>query len=288
MLQRSLISGILYGGIYPVFSKKHFNKNIMKDFIYKTICLASILTVFTGCERDLETEGITKKITYYAVIKPNTIMVEGEPAVDVVVESGTDFTDPGATVTENGAPIDYETDITGTYFLGGVDKIDTSVPDIYNVTYSAVNVDGYAGAAARTVTVLPAQGDLVTSIEGLYTATVKRTPGGGPAAADYTDREYVIIRKVDADTYELSDAIGGYYDFGRVYGPTFAATGARVTAVNIPSNNFTFDNTVGAGEFGGVVKITSMDVNPAAKTVHFVSTWDSGYDFDVTLTQVQY
>jgi hypothetical protein len=32
--------------------------------------------------------------------------------------------------------------------------------------------------------------------------------------------------------------------------------------------------------------MTSMTVDPAAKTIHFLSSWDAGFNFDVTLTQV--
>ena len=64
------------------------------------------------------------------------------------------------------------------------------------------------------------QGDLVNSIEGVYTSTVVRDNVSAP---QYDDMKYVIIKKVDTDTYELSDGIGGYYDLGRAYGIAYAA-----------------------------------------------------------------
>jgi hypothetical protein len=260
----------------------------MNKRILKIMSFACILALASSCERDLKTEGITTRITYYAVIEPVPFEVDGEETVDLTIDQDDAYTDPGAVVTEAGQPIEYETAISGTYFVDGTETLDSSIPDIYNITYSAVNKDGYAGSVVRNVFVRPTQGDLVTSIEGLYTVSVVRSPGGGPATADYTDREYAFIRKVDSDTYEISDAIGGYYDFGRAYGPTYAARGARVTAVNIPGSIFTYDNSVGVGEFGGVATVGGMVVNPVNKTVEFTTTWDAGYSFKVTMKQVVY
>lgn len=244
-----------------------------------SIAIAAVLV--SGCERDLETEGVTKKITYYAVIKP--LPDPTTEQVDLVLNKGDNFSDPGVLVTENGAAIDYETSIAGTYFERTA--VDTSIPDFYSITYSATNVDGYKGSASRSVFVIPENGNLVTSIEGLYTSTVKRS---GVAGAQYTNMEYVIIAKTGANTYEISDGIGGYYDIGRAYTPTFAAVGGKITAVSIPGNQFTFGPSFPVRTFGGAVTLTSMDVNPAEKKVHFTSTWDAGYTFDVVLTQVEF
>lgn len=252
--------------------------------------LACIVSL-SGCERDLETEGITNKITYYAVIEPNPIVIDGEEYIDVVLDKGADFTDPGAVVTEEGQEIEYTTTVTGTYFTGSSSSIDMNVPDEYAVTYSAVNKDGFPGSFTRNVTVLPANGDLVNSIEGTYTVTVSRSPAGGPANADYTDREYVYIRHVSDNIYMISDAIGGYYEFGRDYGPAYAATGGTIKANNIATNSFEFPDAAVVGSFGGEAAITpgSMSVNAAEKTITFQSTWNGPplYTFTVTLKQVQ-
>jgi hypothetical protein len=251
----------------------------MKVYKLKIFAFAFLVATTSSCDRDLETEGITKKITYYPVFE-----LEGEE--EIVIHAGDDFSLPDAVATEQGTEIPVSTSITGTYFTGAVDAIDPTMADIYNVSYSAVNKDGYAGTASRTVSVLPPPGDFVTSIEGVYTATVVRTPGGGPAAADYTDREYVYVAKVAPNTFQLSDGIGGYYAYGREYGPTFAATGAKIVANNIPGNSFTFGNTFGVGEFGGEAKITAFEINPATKTIKYTTVWDGGYTFETTLKQV--
>jgi hypothetical protein len=252
----------------------------MKSYTLKLVALTLATAIFSSCERDLETEGITKKITFFPVFE-----LEGEE--EIVIHAGDDFTLPGAVAKEQGNEIPVSTSITGTYFAGSVDAIDPMLPDIYNVTYSAVNKDGFPGSTDRVVHVLPPPGDFVNSIEGVYTQTVVRTPGGGPATADYTDVEYAYVAKVGPNTYQLSDGIGGYYDFGREYGPTYAAPGATVVANNIAANDFTIGPAFTVGSFGGVAKMTSFEVNPATKTIKFTTEWDGGpYTFEVTLKQV--
>ena len=80
--------------------------------------------------------------------------------------------------------------------------------DIYSVIYSAENQDGYAATASRSVIVAD-NGDLKTDLSGLYRATIERN-----GSLRFTDHlEYVLIWKVDDNTYQISDAIGGYYMF---------------------------------------------------------------------------
>lgn len=110
----------------------------MKNIISKIFYVALVSILFTSCERDLETEGITKKITYYAVITLN-----GEQWN--VVPVGGSWTDPGATATEGGVEIPH--------VVGG-DVVDTSTPGVYTITYSAINKDGYSSLERRYIGVI--------------------------------------------------------------------------------------------------------------------------------------
>lgn len=247
----------------------------------KIIYLLAVLTlIISSCDRELESEGLSR-ITFFP-----EFTVPGES--EMFVERGQPFTDPGATATEEGQPIEVSTSVSGTYFAAGVSTIDTDVPDKYTISYSAVNKDGFPGSVSRTVWVA-GKGDLVNNIEGLYTMTVKRDGAGG---APYTNNKYAIIAKTGENTYELSDAIGGYYEFGRGYGPAYAAQGAVVTANDIPANNFSYGGTFGVGAFGGEAKITAFTVNPANKTIIFTTSWaadpETTYVFETTLTQVEF
>jgi len=245
-------------------------------YIYTFIGMVMLL-ILAGCERTFDSEGVSRVTTY------PEFNFNGDEVL--FVEKGSDFQEPGVSATENGEEIPVVTSVTGTYFVGNAGStLDTSVPDIYTINYAATNSDGFDGVVSRTVFVV-AQGDLVTSLEGLYTSTVVRD---GASGAQYTDMEYVFINKTGENTYEISDGIGGYYDIGRAYGPTYAAQPATFTANDIPSNDFTFGPAFGVGLFGGVAEITSMQVNAANKTIKFTTEWDSPFTFEVTLKQVQF
>jgi hypothetical protein len=246
----------------------------LKSTIY--IMLVFLLPM-TGCE-DESSAGLSR-VTYFPDFTYN-----GDALV--FVEKGTAFDDPGVTATEQGNTIPVDVSASGMYF--GETSLDTSNPDIYTVTYAATNQDGFEGTQSRTV-IVAGQGDLVSDLEGLYTSTVVRN---GVSGAAYTDMEYVVIRKIGDNEYELSDGIGGYYDLGRAYGPTYAAQPATFTANNIATNDFTFGPTFAVGTFGGEVELTAMTVNAASKTITFKSVWEADatteYTFNVTLKQVEF
>lgn len=225
---------------------------------------------FWSCEKEYESHY---RVTYYPTFEMTGDEVIYNPF-------GTAFTDPGVKATESGEEIEVTTAISGDFF--GATSFNANATDRYLYTYSATNSDGYSASTSRIVYNINS-GDLVNNIEGLYTSTVVRN---GASGAQYTNMKYVAITKTGANTYMLSDAIGGYYDMGRSYGAAYRAPGMIITANNIASNDFTFSDAE-VGSFGGVVTMESMTVNAAAKTITFTSTWDSGYTFVVTLKQVQ-
>lgn len=104
-------------------------KNILKSLLCITVLFLS------SC--DTETTGDVSEITYYAVIEIN-----GES--EVIINQGDSWTDPSANVTLNGEPYPFETSTV----------VDTAVPGVYYITYSAVNDEGYAASATRTVVVV--------------------------------------------------------------------------------------------------------------------------------------
>lgn len=243
----------------------------MKKITYIALVLLAGLGI--SCERELLTEDISQ-VTYFPEFD-----YKGDE--QYIVGCGAPFADPGVTATENGQEISVSKKITAMMTSGAFTAVGT-IPDRYTISYNAVNKDGFSASTSREVWVA-CTGDLETSLEGLYTATVVRN---GVSGAQYTDMQYIIIRKKSANVYELSDAIGGYYAIGRAYGDTYLASGIQITAKDIAKNDFTFNGPVGVGAFGGVLKMTSFEVNKATKTIVFSSTWDSGYDFVVTLKQV--
>ncbi|MBK9103077.1 MAG: DUF5012 domain-containing protein [Saprospiraceae bacterium] len=230
------------------------------------------LFTISSCNNEPEISNISR-ITYF----PTFVYEGGDFAI---IPCASDFEIPPIVATENGQELPLTVVTKG--ISGTVPSVDINKADIYVETTSAVNQDGYAGEVVRTFWVA-CTGDLVSSIEGLYSSTVIRNGAVNP---QYFDLEYVLIRKVGANQYEVSCAIGGYYEFGRAYGSDYRAPGVIVTATDIPSNTFSFSGPVPVGAFGGACTMTSMTVDPATKTIHFTSDWDAGFAFDVTLTQV--
>ena len=242
----------------------------MKNLRIIYLLTAVLAFALSGCEKKYDE---LYRTTYY----PSFEMTGDEVVFNPF---GTNFTDPGIKATEAGKEIPVTTVISGDFF-GGT-SFNANAADRYLYTYTATNSDGYAASSSRLVYNVNT-GDLVNSIEGLYTSTVVRNK---VVNKQYADMKYVMIAKTAANTYVLSDAIGGYYDIGRSYGAAYRAPGMTVTSSNIPGNSFTFGNAE-VGSFGGAVTMNSMTVDAAAKTIVFESSWDAGYTFVVTLKQVQ-
>jgi hypothetical protein len=244
-----------------------------KNKITRNILLAISLIAVMSCEKKIDSDGLSK-ITYY----PNFTM-NGD--AEMLLSVGADFTDPGVVATENGNEIPNTVTVTGDFFSGAVSSVNTDVADKYIINYSATNSDGFAGTISRSVYVYNT-GDLVNSIEGLYTSTIYRS-----GALKFVDLPYVMIVKTGTDEYTITDAIGGYYDIGRAYGATYRASGLTIIANDISANDFSFSPaSIGVGAFGGVLDGFVMTVDPITKTITLDSSWDAGYTFNVILTQV--
>lgn len=246
-------------------------KNIKNNKILIILLILGIIAV--SCDGKEDASNVLSEVTYLPYIE-----VQGESSITLDCDTD-EFIDEGAIASESGVEIDLETTIEGYYF--GSSAIDT--PDYYVVTYSATNVDGIPGAEFRDITWAPCNGDLTTSIAGLYTADIVRNGSVDPT---YQDLSPVMIKDLGDGVYQLSDAIGGYYDFGRGYGHNYAGTGMTVTANDIPSNDFTHTDVIGVGLFGGDLSMTSFSVDATSGTINFTTEWSFGFTFEVTLTQI--
>jgi hypothetical protein len=253
----------------PIKNKKMKSIKLIFPFIM------AIMLINSSCEKTDIEESV---ITYLPKIE-----VLGASSIQLACDA-TSFEDPGVNASEGGQAVPVVTTITGNYF--GSSAVDA--PDAYIINYAATNMDGIPGAAIRTVLWPECNGDLVSSIAGMYKATVVRN---GVVSPQYADLTYVFIRDMGNNTYQLSDAIGGYYDFGRGFGPETAATGFTLIANDIPSNNFTFDKIINFGApFGApdeTLEMTAFAVDASTRTITFTTIWSIlPYTFEVTLTQV--
>jgi hypothetical protein len=256
-------------------SQTKFSGTINMRNMKKYILSIFVLAAFASCE---ETTNAAKKsaVTYLPLVAMN-----GEPEVELACDAE-GFTDEGVTMTEGGAELDVQTVVTGTFFG------ETSVngPDVYEIAYSAENKDGIPGTAIRTVSWPACNDDLNTGLAGMYSASLVRTTTAGAAAGTYTDVGPIIIKDLGDDVYQISDVLGGWYVFGRALGYTYGGPGATVKVNNIATDDFTHDDVVEVGTFGGHANITDFTVDPGTGTIVYYADWDSGYKFKVTLTQL--
>ncbi len=233
------------------------------------ILISSALLVYSCADDD--TKNVSS-VTSYPIVE-----VVGDAVT--LVPFGDTYTDEGAIATEGGVEIPVTTtNSAGVYWSAA--GVDTNSPDKYTVTYSATNSDGFDGTGLRDVWVANT-GDLTSNIEGLYLSSVQRV-----GSDSHSDLQYVIIRSLGGNQYELSHAVGGYYDMGRAYGSGYAARGAEITANDIATNDFSVTNAQ-FPIWGNIVEVTEFKVDAAAKTVTYIGTGDWGSAFEVTLTQVQ-
>lgn len=245
----------------------------MKNFKLLIYTFSILGLTLTSCDPSVEATGAndSSSVTYLPLIT-----LTGDTSIELDCDA-TSYTDPGAVASAGGQEIELFTDISGTYY--GSSTIDG--PDVYSVSYSAFNEDDIPATAFREVLWPPCTGDFVTSIAGTYTCSMTRTPG-------YSTEDIgpIFIKDLGNGVYGISDAIGGWYEHEYGYGPDYAATGMTVTANDIAANDFTYTDVVEVGAFEGALSMTSFSVDPAAKTITFSVSWDIGYVWDITLTQI--
>ena len=239
----------------------------------KIFTLILIGLLFMACSTD-DTANVSS-ITYFPIIT----LKGANP--QVVTPLGTPYADPGATATENGAAIPFTSTATGKY--RGTTTLDTNKMDEYTQTYTAVNKDGFSAAKERKVIVYQ-NGNLTTSIEGLYTSTVKRNGAFMSASqGSSVNMKYVYIWKNANGTFQVSDAFGGWYNLGRNIAGSFTP-GGLFSASFVPTGN-----TLTNPYFGGTAVIKSLSVDPVTKTLVMVTEWQADaatlYVFESILVQ---
>lgn len=246
----------------------------MKKLKFKLYVFSILGLILTSCDPSVDSPGSndSSQVTYLPLIT-----LEGSTSIELDCDASS-YTDPGAVASAGGEEIELFTSTSGTYFGSS----EVNGPDIYSVSYSAFNEDGIPATGFRSVFWPPCTGDLVTDISGVYNVTsLVRTPGYATS-----DIGPILIKDMGDGVYAISDAIGGWYEHEYGYGPDYAALGMTVTANNIATNDFTHDDVIGVGAFGGGLTMTSFSVDPIAGTIEFTTEWDFGYVFEVTLTQM--
>lgn len=175
----------------------------MKKYI-SILALAMISTVaFTSCDKD--TEGFTS-ITYYPVLTMDGPVYDLAPAARP-------YSDPGCTATLNGE------DVTDRIQVVTSMNLQNPAPGYYPINYRVVNADGFSATAVRYVLVADAN----DKASGYYTVSTD-------SYRDYNGIIYYggyMLRVVGdgAGNYEISDLLGGWYEYRAGYGSSYALSG---------------------------------------------------------------
>ncbi len=112
----------------------------MKIKILNTFIFFALAVTLFSCKKDdfVENEnqvGVSK-VTYFPLVS-----LKGD--VQVIIDAGSSYTDPGVDATVNGAAVTPV--ITG--------SVDAATPGIYYLKYTATNEDGFSASANRVVIV---------------------------------------------------------------------------------------------------------------------------------------
>lgn len=211
----------------------------MKTTNIRLLFLA-LLVVFStiSCKKDFEPSRIT--------FLPDIKIIGAE---NFVIVSGDDFTDPGATATVNGTPIDYT--VSG--------EVDNNTPGLYILSYEAVNSDGFKASATRNVFVLP---EAVTPGAADLSGNYKRSTNGRDSK----------VTKVADGVYFMTDGWGSATSGGNplpINCYLICPDGVNITMPLYPT---VFGGMEGSGTFNGTqmsILTSLIDQGPFTRT----NTW---------------
>lgn len=128
------------------------------------ICMAVLF--LSSC--DTESTGGVNSVTDYAVIE-----IIGSD--EIIINQGDEWIDPSANVSLGGEPYPFETSTV----------VDTNVPGVYYITYSATNDLGFSATATRTVVVVSTTPSIY-NLEGSWA----RSNGSPGTCSQISDRYY--------------------------------------------------------------------------------------------------
>lgn len=214
-----------------------------KTFIYCTLIFSLLIISCTKTSENVST------VTNFAVME-----LLGDPIE--YTESGQPYNDPGVEATIAGEIVEYET----------IGTVDTNTPGVYDLSYEVVNEDGFAAKQFRTVFVYENNG----TIAGMYDG-IRVGRGGGPV---------LIATTGTADTYSITDILGGYYEYDAAYGRAYAAPGTLVVSgASITSSG-------GSNAFGGWSLLSGSVNSPTELTWSITYDVDPTFGFDIQLTKI--
>ncbi len=214
--------------------------------ILSVMALAAVLA-FSGCDKESEDNS-------FVTLLP-TVELKGDEVV--VLNLGDSYTDAGADVELDGVPrTDFSVD----------GSVDTSEPDLYQITYTMVNEDGYSVSATRDIYVT----DPTFQTKWFCKVNVKRD------GSIKLRGLFVYFEKLDDTHIKCEDLLGGYYLYGAGYGPMYAASG--VIEISEPDADGWAEITGYTGgevaAWGDAIKGVSGKINVKDGKFHFTVPYD--------------
>mgnify|MGYP003292550304 FL=1 len=216
------------------------------------------IVMLSSCNK-ISTEGETS-ITYYP-----TLSLEGESVI--VVDKGTQFTEPGYSAILNGIDVTENVVVTS--------NIDVNKSGFYTITYTITNADGFAKNASRQIIVM----DLEDKIEGFYTTTLDCYRMSSAGRTDYGKEFDLTILSNGDGTYTINDMLGGYYEQRAGYGSLYAMEG--VFEINADGTIVGISGNV-AGWGDSMDSLDDGTYDEATKTISWKVVY-AGMDFYVTM-----
>lgn len=181
-------------------------KNIFKIAL-SCLCAAFMLA---SCSDSAE-EGLVK-VTHYATFEVKGLDENGVTLVPV----GSVYEDAGCVCMEGTEDITSKVKVYS--------NVDANVMGVYQVFYSAENVDGFESHATRTVVVYDPSAT-ERNIGGTYTVASGSYRDYGPGTKTPFDGYEVELSYIAPGLYYISDYMGGYYDQRAGYGSDYAMHG---------------------------------------------------------------
>jgi hypothetical protein len=232
-----------------------------------SLIFISLLLLFS-CDK--ETEGISR-ITYYVDLE-----LKGEP-VEFVSLGGT-YIEPGWTALQEGEDVSDKVTVTG--------NVNTSSAGLYTLNYLVNNADGYPKTASRQIVVSdPTPSPLESGFYKVSKASNRTSYGSGPGSSghpNYSSEPVILVYQVSPGKFYTSDFLGGYYDKGAGYGPSYAMTGHFTLNEDM---SITLDDSFIAGWGDGLDDVVNGSYAPATKTLTYTAQYVESYDFNVIATK---
>lgn len=172
----------------------------MKKIVYFAISLL-VAGVFASCNKET-TLGRTD-VTYYAKITTDEESV-------MIWQKGRAFVEPGFSAVMNGEDITDKVQVSS--------NLDVNKSGVYTINYTAVNADGFASSAKRTIYVF----DTTNPIEGFYTINPTCARNYQGTITPYGKAFEVFIYNADGNKYIVDDLLGGWYCQRAGYGTNYA------------------------------------------------------------------